>query len=339
MKAMRVRRLSHRTTAKNFLALLLPMLAFAGTCGATDVLFLNDGNLTAFDGKTSRSIFAGPKDTAARGPYHRLFDWKQTPGVTRFLVSKGRDGHFLSDSDAPSGVDLWLGDGNGGERQIHASVYCARFSPDGQTLAYTTSDCELRIEEPEGRRLHTVRGAYNPNWKSDGRTVLFEKVPAGGNFHLPETLHLAKLDVATGKVNLLTDGRFDDVRPEFHPSGKWVLFVSGGRSGFASFWKISPDGSEPEQVTNLSLKRVDESFVPTPYKKTLWSADGRWFVYDFKSGEVRQVWGLEFDVSGKLLRAMKLADGLAPQWLEEGKTFAYLKSESGSEQPAIGRLP
>jgi Tol biopolymer transport system component len=306
---------------------------------AAELFFLKEGNLIAFDGKTSRSVFAGPKDAATKGPYHHLFDWKQAPGKTRFLVSKGRDAHFRSDSDAPSGVDLWLRDGNGGERQVHASVYRACFSPDGRTLAYTTSDCELRIEEPEGRRLHTVRGAYNLNWKSDGRTVLFEKVPAGRNLHLPETLHLATLDLATGKVDLLTDGRFDDVRPEFHPLGKWVLFVSGGRSGLASFWRIWPDDGEPEQVTNLGLKRVDESFVPTPYQKTLWSADGRWFVYDFKSGEVRQVWGLEFDVSGKLLRAVKLADGLGPEWLEEGKTFVYLKSANGSDQPAIGRLP
>jgi WD40 repeat protein len=319
---------------------LLVMLAI-GTCrvSTADVFFLDGGNLTAFDGKASRPVFAGPNDTAAKGPYHHLFDWKQAPGVTRFLVSKGRDARFRPDSDAPSGVDLWLRDNSSGEQQIHASVYLARFSPDGQTLAYTTSDCELRIEEREGPRLHTVRGACNPNWKSDGRTVVFEKVPAGRNLHLPETLHLAKLDVATGKVDLLTDGRFDDVRPEFDPSGKWVLFVSGGRSGFASFWKIPPDDGEPEQVTNLGLKRVDESFVPTPYQKTLWSADGRWFVYDFKSGEVRQVWGLEFDVSGKLLRAVKLANGLAPQWLEEGKTFVYLKSASGRDQPAIGKLP
>ena len=327
---------NHRTSGWIILTFLL--CALAHPTFAANIFFLNDGDLTVFDGTASRPVSASPKIIAAKGPYHHLFDWKEAPGATRFLVSKGRDARFRPDSDAPSGFDLWLRDDIGAERQIHASVYCARFSPDGQTLAYTTSDCELHIEEHEGTQLHTVRGGCNPHWKSDGRTVLFEKV-TGRNVHLPETLQLAKLDVATGKVDLLTDGRFDDVRPEFHPSGKWVLFVSGGRSGFASFWKISPDGGEPEQVTNLGLKQVDESFVPTPYQKTLWSADGRWFVYDFKNGEVRQVWGLEFDVGGKLLRAVKLADGLAPQWLEEGKTFVYLKSESGSEQPAIGRLP
>ncbi|MBE0545458.1 MAG: hypothetical protein IH623_29320 [Verrucomicrobia bacterium] len=103
-----------------------------------------------------------------------------------------------------------LRDGNGGKRQIHASVYHARFSPDGQRLAYTTTDCELRVEDPEGRRLHTVRGAYNPHWKKDGSVLTFEKVPAGHDVHLPGALHLAKLDAASGRLDLLILIRFQD---------------------------------------------------------------------------------------------------------------------------------
>jgi hypothetical protein len=122
MTAMGVRRLSHRTVAKKFLDLVLSMLAVAGTCGAADVFLLNDGNLNAFDGKTSPSVFAGPKDAATKGPYHHLFYWKQTAGTKRFLVSKGRDAHYRSDSDVPSGVDLWLRDGNVCERQIQKGV-------------------------------------------------------------------------------------------------------------------------------------------------------------------------------------------------------------------------
>lgn len=315
------------------------LCAVAHSTFAANIFFLDNGNLTVFDGTASRPSSAGPKTLAAKGPYDHLFDWKEAPGITRFLVSKGRDARFRTDSDAPSGVDLWLRDSNGGERQIHASVYCARFSPDGRTLAYTTSDLELRVEDADGRRLDTVRGAYNPHWKKDGSSLVFEKAPAGRDAHLPQTLHLAKLDLASGRLDLLTDGTFDDVRPEFHPGGKWILFVSGGRSGLASFWKISAEGGKPEQVTNVGLKRLDDSFVPTPYRQTVWSADGRWFLYDFKSGDTRQIWGLEFDDGGRFLRALKLVEGLNPQWLEDGKTFAYERQLGDQSEPAVGRLP
>ena len=328
---------SNRTSGWIILTFLL--CALTHPMFAANIFFLNDGDLTVFDGTASRSASADPKKIGAKGSYHHLFDWKESPGVTRFLISKGHDARFRTNSDAPSGVDLWLRDGNGGERQIHTSVYRACFSPDGQTLAYTTSDCELRVEDPEGRRLHTVSGAYNPHWKKDGSALTFEKVPAGRDAHLPETLHLAKLDAASGKVDLLTDGTFDDVRSEFHPGGKWILFVSGGRSGLASFWKISAEGGKPEQVTNVGLKQLDETFVPTPYQQTIWSADGRWFVYDFKSGDTRQIWGLEFDDGGKFLRALKLVEGLNPQWLEDGKTFAYEHQLGNQNAPAVGRLP
>lgn len=328
---------SNKTSGWVILTTLLCALAHPTL--AVNIFFLDDGNLTVFDGTASRLASAGPKKIAAKGPYHHLFDWKEAPGVTRFLISKGRDARFRPDSDAPSGFDLWLRDGNGGERQIHPSVYRARFSPDGLTLAYSTSDCELRIEGPKAAILHTLRGAYNPHWKVDGRTVVFEKAPDGRNLHLPETLYLAKLDVATGKVDLLTDGAFDDVRPEFHPGGKWILFVSGERSGLASFWKISVEGGKPEQVTNVGLKQLDETFVPTPYQQTIWSADGRWFIYDFKRDDTRQIWGLEFDDNGKFLRALKLVEGLNPQWLEDGKTFAYERQRGDKSEPAVGRLP
>ncbi|MBE0540963.1 MAG: hypothetical protein IH623_06230 [Verrucomicrobia bacterium] len=87
------------------------------------------------------------------------------------------------------------------------------------------------------------------------------------------------------------------------------------------------------------MKQLDETFVPTPYQQTIWSADGCWFVYDFKSGDTRQIWGLEFEADGKFLRALKLAEGLNPQWLEDSKAFAYERQLGEHSEAAVGRLP
>ncbi len=319
------------------------MLFCMAISARAEVFFLNQNGLTAFDGKETRAL-AAPQNMLAKSagapqPLIRLFDWKRTATTNRFLVSKQRDNKYVAGTDVPSGYDFWLRNESGAERLVHPSVYRAKFSPDGAGLAYTTTDCELKVEDLNGRKLAGVERAYNPSWRRDGRSIVFEKIPEGHNAHLPETLHLAKMDVATGQVELLTDGSFDDVRPEFHPSGRWILFVSGGRTGLASFWKMDASGGQPAQITNLGSRRVDEKFVPTPYQTTTWSADGQWFLYDFKSGDTQQIWGLQFDEQGRLRRALKLANGLTPQWLEDGRTFAFLKPESDGGEPAVQTLP
>jgi hypothetical protein len=317
-------------------AVLASLLSSMCACG--EVVFLSDGQLTAFDGKQKRGLERPGLPASAR--YLHLMDSKASPGgAARLLLAKQVDDRFVPNSDAATGVDLWLQDESGTERLIHPSVYRAKFGPNGRRIAYTTSDCVLHIEGLSGRKHLEIERAYNPSWRRDGREIVFEKVPEGRPTHIPEALHIARLNVESGKVDLLTDGTFDDVRPEYHPLGKWILFVNGGRTGFASFWKINAAGGKPEQLTNIGIEQIDASFVPTPYRQTIWSADGRWFLYDFKNGDVRQVWGLEFNPAGRLLRGIKLADGLFPQWIEDGKTFAYVKHEEEHEEPGVGNLP
>jgi len=274
---------------------------------------------------------------SAQVPPALLFDSNKLSGGV--LFSKGRDDKFIPDSGAPSGWSLWARNADGTERLVNASVVSAKFSPDGQRIAYTTSGCTLQVEDLQGNQLSQVEGGYCAQWKPDGSTIVFSKVPEGRDVYAPETFHLATLDPASGKVTLLTDGRFDDGRPEFHPSGDWILFVSGGRNGLASFWKLDLGNGEPVQVTNIGQRAVDETFVPTPYRKTIWSPDGRWFLYDFKSGERKQIWGLHFAASGDLMNAAKLADGLDPTWTEEGKTFVYSTQVNGHPESAVGTLP
>lgn len=248
-------------------------------------------------------------------------------GKTRSLVAKQRDSKFIPDTDSPSGFDLWVVDENGHERLVDPSVYRAKFSPDGSRIAYSTSDAALRVEDLQGNRTAEIDGGYDPNWSPDGKTVVFAKVPPGRPNIMPGVLQLAVVDAQSGKVNTITDGRFDDVRPEFDPTGKNILFVSGGRSGLASFWMVTNPQEPPVQITNVGQENVDERFVPTPYSPyTLWSKDGHWFIYDFKQGDREQTWGLKFDGTGKV-QPIKLADGTQPHWKVDGQTFVCQTSD------------
>jgi Tol biopolymer transport system component len=271
-----------------------------------------------------------------QGPYEYLFDQSSTG---RFLLAKGRDDKFLPHSDAPSGMDLWLQDASGNERLISKSVYRAKFSPDGSKIAFTTSDCILHVQDLEGGQLGEVAGVYGANWKPDGSAVVFSKVGEGQDVHRPGTRQLAALDLATGLVKTLTDGRFDDGRPEFNPASDSIIFVSGTRSGLASFWQVSAGGGEPVQLTNVGLQEVNEHFVPPPYDKTIWSGDRRWFLYDFKSGDQQETWGLEFNPDGTMKQATKLADGINPRWQENGRTFVCERNVDGTLQSIVSNLP
>ncbi|MDB6025999.1 MAG: putative lipoprotein [Verrucomicrobiales bacterium] len=249
------------------------------------------------------------------------YDSVTVNGKTRSLVAKQRDSKFIPNTDSPSGFDLWVTDENGHERLVDSSVYRAKFSPDGTKIAYGTSDATLRVEDLQGNRSVDINGAYDPNWKPDGSAVVFAKVPPGRPNMMPGVLQVAVVDPATSKVTTLTDGTFDDVMPVYDPTGKNILFVSGGRSGLASFWVIRNPGEPPVQITNLGQESVDENFVPTPYSPhTLWSKNGQWFIYDFKQGDREQTWGLKFDGSGNA-KPVKLADGTQPQWKIEGQSF------------------
>ncbi len=276
-------------------------------------------------------------DGEPMGNYLYLFD--KAANANRFLLSKASSKNFVPDSDAAAGWDLWIQDESGKERLISDDVFRAQFSPDGKKIAYTTADCVLHVEDLAGDKVASVERAYEPNWRSDSAALVFAQVAEDRPVHMPEVLGLSVFDLNSGEIKKLTDGKWDDVRPHFDPSDEWILFVSGARSGLASFWKVSADGGQPEQVTNLGMEQVNDLFVPTPYDRTLWSDDKRWFIYDFKNGEQEEIWGLEFDAKGNFKGAKKLGEGVDPRWAADGRTIVSLRQNGGRVEPVEYTLP
>lgn len=292
-----------------------------------------DRKLKTRTGAVART-FLRPGDP--EGDFEYIYD--KSPSGKGFLLSKALSKNFVPDSDAAAGRDLWIQDENGKERLISDDVYRAKFSPDGKKIAYTTSDCVMHIEDLQGGKLGQVVGAYEPNWNSQSSAIAYAKVPEGRPVHMPEVLALSVYDVNTGQNKVLTDGQFDDVRPHFDPRDEWVIFVSGGRTGLASFWKVPASGGQPEQITNLGMQQVNELFVPTPYDRTVWSNDKRWFVYDFKNGTQEETWGLRFDDKGNLLKAQKLGEGIDPRLGPDGKTVVSVVHEGETAKEVVYRL-
>lgn len=269
-----------------------------------------------------------------KGDFQYVFD--KAKNANRFLLSRALSKNFRPDSDSPGGRDLWVQDESGNERRVAENVFRARFSPDGTKVAYTTSDAVLHVEGIDGQKITEVQRVYEPNWNADGTKLVYASVPEDRPINYPEVLGLTTLDLATGKTTQVTDGTFDDVRPEYQ--GECIVFVSGGRSGFAAFWRVCP-GGQPVQLTNVGTEQITTHFVPTPYDRTLWTQDKRWLIYDFKSGPREETWGLQFDDSGNVIRTTKFGDGIDPRLQDDGQTIVCVKRDGERVQPVEYRLP
>lgn len=320
-------------------AMLVSCFLFSLPSWGGEILTIDNGKVVAnfADGKKAPLTSS---QLLTKNKVRELFDWKDLPSKNsrRLLVTVGESPQ-QRDLHTPVGGELWQVDSDGAERLVSAGVFQAKLSPDGEKLAYATSWRSVGVQTGFGRLLLDVARGYDPSWKQDGSSIVLSRSAEGSDLNSPGTLSIEVIDIETGGVHKLTDGMFDDARPEFHPSGHWVMFVSGGRTGFASFWRVSANGGDATQITNVGATAVDDRFVPTPFKRTLWSSNGRWFLYDFKLGEKEEVWGLHFGMNGDLQRALKIAVGLDPQWVDNGFSVAVQKTVNGEPTSTIVELP
>jgi TolB protein len=136
------------------------------------------------------------------------------------------------------------------------------YSPDGQSIAFTSD----RGGSPQIYRMPagggpaqriTFEGTYNvgPRFSPDGRYIVYVQ-REGGRFRI------ASLELATGQVQVLTDGTLDD-SPSFSPNGKMVLYEAqaGGRGQLAA---VSGDGRVRQRLTSSAGDVQDPAWGPMP---------------------------------------------------------------------------
>ena len=136
------------------------------------------------------------------------------------------------------------------------------FSPDGQSIAFTSdrggSPQIYRMPAAGGpaQRL-TFEGSYNvgPRYSPDGKSIAYVQRD-GGRYHI------ALLELATGQIQVLTDGTLDD-SPSFAPNGKMILYEAqvGGRGQLAA---VSGDGRVRQRLTSAAGDVQDPAWGPMP---------------------------------------------------------------------------
>jgi hypothetical protein len=133
------------------------------------------------------------------------------------------------------------------------SGYGVDISPDGKMLAFVVQSGSglppmfylMPIgggtPQPAGTE---ARGVLSwPGWSPDGNTFVFT---SGG----PSEFAIFTTPVAGGRSNMLTEVSMSDMSyAEYSPDGEYIYFNSD-RSGTTEIWRMRPDGSQQEQVTN-----------------------------------------------------------------------------------------
>jgi Tol biopolymer transport system component len=184
----------------------------------------------------------------------RTFDLKArtvAPLDTGFAVHNNND-HVLSydgrqlaishhsDEDGGRSVLYTLSSTGGAPKRItpNSPSFLHGWSPDAQWLVYTGG----RIEAAGGPEKYDIY-----------------KIPAVGGAEI-------RLTSTSG----LSDG------PEYSPDGQYIYFNST-RSGLMQLWRMKPDGSEQEQVTNDGFNNWFPHISP----------DGKWIVFLSYGQDVR----------------------------------------------------
>jgi len=231
-------------------------------------------------------------------------------------------GHDLY-SVAPDGSDLK-------QLSFGQEVVRASWSEARGRVVVSTRSMEIGLIDPDApEEIEIIADhAITPALSVDGERLAYGRLPddwsPGG---MPESIDLHVLDVDAGVDRPLTSG-FDDIEPIWAPDGEALLFLSGGRTGVHSFWRVEADGGVPEQMTNVGLELVDDSFVPSPSSnaEVQWSADGSALLFGAHYTESGEVHALRF--AGGAAKLQSFGAGVQPRWAADGSITAIELGES-----------
>ena len=187
-----------------------------------------------------------------------------------------------------------------------ADHFYPEWAPDGTSVVYSANpDGPHEIyEQPLAGtpiRLTQLGEAFAPAISPDGSTIAFTHIPLTG-------AELWLMDRSGANPRRIAGNSWDAT---WSPDGAWILHASE-REGTIQLWRIRPDGSQLERITQLDGLRG----------RSDWSADGAWLATYAGGPWSREI--LILDPTGSNLR--QVTDGgnnLAPSFSPDSRWIVY----------------
>ena len=278
--------------------------------------------MTLADGKTSR--MGGDKEPSGNPNWSPDSQW---------IAYNGRVGDKAGLAIAhPDGTGArFLAEMSDTNSPLPTTGKTVAWSPDGKRIAFVSSVPGPETADATGDPIVITRYLYKPD-AAEGNT----------RFNDNRRLHIFVVDLASGRLDQLTDGTHYEHSIDWSPNGDEIAFISNREPNEDQFFNYD---LFTLKVADKSIRRLT-STENAEYRPH-WSPDGKTIAYQAtKRGltdlettmEDTHVWTISADGSNRreLGRGIDNRQG-APEWSADGRAVLFTVQERGSSH--LYRLP
>ena len=197
------------------------------------------------------------------------------------------------------------------------------WAPDGKRIAFVSSTPGPETADAAGDPIVITRYLYKPD-------------AAEGNTHFNDNrrLHLFMVDVASGRVEQLTDGVFYEHSIDWSPNGQEIAFLTNRDADHDEFFNYDVYALK---VADKSIRRITATEFNEYHPR--WSPDGKMVAFQAtKRGltdrettmEDTHAWVVNADGTGR--REVGVIDNRQspPEWTPDGRALLFTVQSRGS---------